>query len=119
MNLNYAAFKADNQSETDGTVGCTFIRSQRGAPLIMHSGFVYRCERKINSRTYWLCIRYKGHKCNARLILNGNAINKATDHNHSIDERANESNVELKNLDDSDVAEWIKGTSKSSLIKLE
>lgn len=119
MNLNYAAFRADNRSEIDSTTSWSFIRSQRGAPLIMHSGFVYRCERKINSRTYWLCIRYKGQKCNARLILNGNVINKATEHNHPVDERSNESNVELKNLEDFDVEEWIKGTSKISSIKLE
>lgn len=92
----------------------SFMRSQRGAPLILHSGFVYRCERQISSRTYWLCIRYKGHKCNARLILSGNNVAKATSHNHAPDERANEANVELKNLEDSDVPQWIKGLVKKN-----
>lgn len=90
----------------------SFLRSQRGAPLILHCGFVYRCERQISRRTYWLCIRYKGHKCNSRLILSGNNIIKETSHNHLSDERSNELNIEFKNLDDQDVPEWIKGLVK-------
>lgn len=120
MNLNYAAFKAENRLQIDNVVVWAFIRSQRGAPLLLQSGFVYRCERKINSRTYWLCIRYKGLKCNARLILNGNQLYKSTEHNHAVDERATESNVELKNLEGDDVDEWLKGTPKlKSSIKLD
>lgn len=108
MTLHNAALTADARNQ----VIWSFLRSQRGAPLILHSGFVYRCERQIAKRTYWLCIRYKGHKCNARLILSGNNVSKATDHNHAVDERANETSVELKSLDDSDVSEWIKGNVK-------
>ena len=112
MNLNYAAFKADDRRQVNNAVVWSFIRSQRSAPLLLQAGFVYRCERKLNSRTYWLCIRYKGHKCNARLILNGNQLYKSTDHNHPVDERASDSNIEYKNLDDNDVDEWLKGTPK-------
>lgn len=108
MTLNNAALTADAHNQ----VIRSFVRSQRAAPLILHSGFVYRCERQIGKRTYWLCIRYKGHKCNARLILNGNSVIKATEHNHGIDDRANETNIELKNLDDADVPDWIKGNAK-------
>jgi hypothetical protein len=108
------ALSAAKQAMERGQVIWSFLRSQRGAPLILHSGFVYRCERQISRRTYWLCIRYKGHKCNARLILSGNGIVKATAHNHEPDQRANESNVEFKNLDDADVTDWIKGIVKKS-----
>lgn len=108
LTLHNAALTADARNQ----VIWSFLRSQRGAPLILHSGFVYRCERQINRRTYWLCIRYKGHKCNARLILSGNNVNKATDHNHAPDERANESNVELKSLEDDDMPEWIRVNPK-------
>lgn len=84
-----------------------FIRSQRGAPLILHSNFVYRCERKIQSKTYWLCIRYKRDKCNGRLIIKGNRITKETTHSHDVDERANDKNVELKSLEDDDLDNWL------------
>lgn len=114
LKLNYAAMNAEAGS---GMTIWSFIRSQRGAPLIVHDGFVYRCERKIESRTYWLCIRYKGHKCNARLILTGNRVHKATDHNHMKDDRSNETEIELKDLNDADVETWLKG--KHADVKLE
>lgn len=85
------------------------MKSQRGAPLIVCQGFVYRCERKISNKTYWLCIRYKGHKCKARLILRGNEVVKQTSHNHKSDHRASKSDLVMKDLDDPDVDEWIKG----------
>lgn len=107
IELNKAAIEAESCQHSH--VLWSFLRSQRAAPLILHSGFVYRCERQINKRTYWLCIRYKGHRCNGRLILNGNSILKATEHNHILDDRARETNVELKSLEDDDVSEWIKG----------
>lgn len=112
INLNYAAFIADNR---DSRLKQTwpFIRSQRGAPLLVHTGFVYRHERKINDRTYWLCIRYKGLNCNSRIILNGNQLRKATEHNHNRDDRSSENSLEYKDLEDSDIDEWIKGSSKT------
>ncbi|CRK91978.1 CLUMA_CG005563, isoform E [Clunio marinus] len=113
-NLKYAAQKAEEYKIVDRREMWPFIRSQRGAPLILHSGFIYRCERKIASRTYWLCIRYKGLKCNARLILKGNNVCKETDHNHQVDERAVEVNVEFKNLNDSNLDEWFKASSNTS-----
>ena len=109
--LKVAALKAESQSQAIWS----FLRSQRGAPLIVHSGYVYRNERKSGIRTYWLCIRYKGKKCNARLILNGNTINKATSHNHTMDDRACETHVEWKNLEDDDLDTWLKGLKKDEL----
>lgn len=114
INLDFVAYKADSRPQADVVPVWSFIRSQRGAPLILYEGFVYRCERKISTRTYWLCTKYKGYKCNARLILNGNCVSKATDHNHAQDERANEASTELKNLDDDDVDDWLKATPKLS-----
>lgn len=115
MKLNYVAFKADSRRQIEKVSIWSFIRSQRGAPLIVHRDFIYRCERKISKRTYWLCIRYKGHKCNARLILNGNAICKETEHNHGTDGRASDANIEFKNLEDSDVGVWVKGLLKQEV----
>lgn len=90
-----------------------FIRSQRRAPLIIHEGFVYRCERKIDRKTYWLCIRYKGQKCRARLIIDGNVLVKHTAHQHEVDSRSESTNViEHKNLEDDDIEEWIKGSKE-------
>jgi FLYWCH zinc finger domain len=110
IKLKYAAFDADERLSQKESFW-SFIRSQRGAPLIIRSDYVYRCERKIGSKTYWLCIRYKGHKCNARLILTGNQICKETEHNHVSDNRSSEEELELKNLEDDDIDDWIKGNN--------
>lgn len=86
-----------------------YISSQRGAPLLIHSDYLYRCERKINKRLYWLCTNYKKTKCNARIILDGNVLCKATDHNHVADKRAKDvSKIRYKDLEDDDVDEWLK-----------
>lgn len=64
MNLKHAAYNADDRHK--GSNSCwPFIRSQRGAPLIIRMDYVYRCERKIGPRSYWLCIRYKGFNLKA------------------------------------------------------
>jgi hypothetical protein len=90
-----------------------FIRSQRGLPFLSHFGYVYRNERILGRKTYWLCIKYKNSKCNARIILDGNQIKKITMHNHSIDTRTSNTNkLEYKNLHDNDVEAWLK-TAKS------
>lgn len=60
----------------------SFMRSQRGAPFLVQSGYIYRCERYNSHRTYWLCTKYKTIKCNGRLICQANDIVKATKHNH-------------------------------------
>lgn len=117
MSLNYAAFKAENRHEAcKSSSAWPFIRSQRGAPLLLQSGYVYRCERRLNSRTYWLCIRYKGLQCNARVILNGNQLYKSTAHNHDMDERSNESNIELKDLDGHDIDAWLRRIPKQKTL---
>lgn len=77
----------------------SFIRSQRGAPLLTRSGFVYRCERHTGERSYWLCIRYKTIRCGGRLICQGNDIVKFTMHNHEQDwTRIDRSVEEYKSL---------------------
>lgn len=87
----------------DAATYLAFIRSQRGAPLLSREGFVYRCERHIGPRSYWLCIRYKNFKCGGRLICHGNTVVKDTPHNHHQDwQRIQKSQVELKSLADPD-----------------
>lgn len=110
LNLKHAAFDADDRLEQKKS-SWPFIRSQRGAPLIVRMNYVYRCERRIGPKTYWLCIRYKGHKCNARLILTGNKMCKETEHNHESDHRSSEEEYDFKNLEDDDIDEWMKGSS--------
>lgn len=88
-----------------------FIRSQRGAPLMVHQGFIYRCERVIGVKSYWLCVSYKRMKCTARLIYEGNQLLKTTMHVHEADwKRVQNSTIEMKSLEDSDMAEWLKMT---------
>lgn len=108
--LKYVAYQVETHK-----VSWPFIRSQRGAPLLIHSNYLYRCERKINKRFYWLCLGYKKSKCTARIILEGNALCKITPHNHQADSRAIDTRLVLKNLEDSDIDEWMK--SKPDSIK--
>lgn len=42
-----------------------FIYSQRGRPLIVVDGYLYRKNRG----AYWRCIRCTKHRCKSRLIL--------------------------------------------------
>lgn len=85
-----AASVADTTDDTDAADAVhkplAFIRSQRGAPLLVNAGFVYRCERKSATRTYWLCVGYKRFKCNARIICEGNRHVKRTMHYSHIPE---------------------------------
>lgn len=79
----------------------SFIRSQRGAPLLTRLGYVYRCERHTGSRSYWLCIRYKNFKCGGRIICDGNTVVKEKAHNHHQDwQRIGKSQIEYKSLTD-------------------
>lgn len=107
-NLKYVAYQVETQKES-----WPFIRSQRGAPLLIHTNFLYRCERKVNKRFYWLCLGYKKSKCTARIILDGNTICKITSHNHEADPRAIEiKKIEHKNLEDYDIDEWMRSNAK-------
>ena len=86
-----------------------FIRSQRGAPLMVYQGFVYRCERVAGAKSYWLCVSYKKMKCTARLIYEGNQLLKTTMHTHETEwKRVQNSTIELKSLEDDDMGEWLK-----------
>ncbi|XP_055594811.1 modifier of mdg4-like isoform X23 [Uranotaenia lowii] len=89
----------------------TFIRSQRGAPLLALGNFIYRCERVRKTRSYWLCIRYKSSKCNGRVICQGNTVIKNTTHCHANDERRISTSIlEQTDLNEIDLDEWCKQT---------
>lgn len=91
----------------------SFIRSQRGAPFLVQSGFVYRCERHNGPRTYWLCTKYKTVKCNGRLICQGNEIVKATQHNHVRDSsRMDRTVIEYYNMAGPNVDEFLNSYKK-------
>lgn len=91
----------------------SFMRSQRGAPFLVQSGFIYRCERHNGHRTYWLCTKYKTVKCNGRLICQGNDIVKATQHNHERDlSRMDRTVIEYHNMSDSNVEEFLNSYKK-------
>lgn len=91
-----------------------FIRSQRGAPLMVQSGFVYRCERKTQYRTYWLCVGYKRFKCNARIICEGNRHVKRTLHvGHSPDtKRVSKRMLEYHSMEAPDRDEFLSSVHK-------
>lgn len=91
----------------------SFMRSQRGAPFLVQSGFIYRCERHNGQRTYWLCTKYKTVKCNGRLICQGNDIVKATKHNHERDlSRMDRTVIEYYNMSGPSVDEFLNSYKK-------
>lgn len=86
-----------------------FVRSQRGGPLLCNDGYIFRLERILEHRTYWLCIGYKKYKCSGRIILYGNKMMKCTLHNHARDEeRITSSVIEYKDLSKDDIREFLK-----------
>lgn len=92
----------------------SFIRSQRNAPLLVQDGYIYRCERFNDRRSYWLCICYKKFKCNGRLICEYNDIIKSTTHVHEVEpKRLIGASIEYKNLHDEDSKEYLKGLKKA------
>lgn len=91
----------------------SFMRSQRGAPFLVQSGFIYRCERYSGHRTYWLCTKYKTVKCNGRLICQGNDIVKATQHNHERDlSRMDRTVMEYHNMSGPNFEEFLNSYKK-------
>ncbi|XP_055616853.1 modifier of mdg4-like isoform X20 [Toxorhynchites rutilus septentrionalis] len=97
--------------DSNQSVYRTFIRSQRGAPLLTLDSFIYRCERVRKTRSYWLCIRYKSSKCNGRVICQGNSVIKRTTHCHMNDQRRIASSIlEQTDLSAINLDEWYKQT---------
>lgn len=100
--------KIDKPDEIEANL--SFIRSQRGAPLLVRDGFIYRCERNLSSRTYWLCTGYKRHKCNGRIICQGNEIVKSSYHIHAPDwARINKSTIEFRDMSADYADDFIRG----------
>uniref|UniRef100_A0A182UT97 FLYWCH-type domain-containing protein n=1 Tax=Anopheles merus TaxID=30066 RepID=A0A182UT97_ANOME len=86
-----------------------FIRSQRGLPLLVKNKFIYRCERTRNHRSYWLCTRYKTHKCTGRIICQNNTVLKETEHCHMDDSRRlHHSELKLVDMSQINIECWVK-----------
>lgn len=102
-----------NTQDTSDISMLSFIRSQRGAPFLVQSGFVYRCERFSGQRTYWLCTQYKTVKCGGRLICQGNDIVKFKPHNHDRDNsRLDRSVIEYKDMASPSTDEFLNSYKK-------
>lgn len=103
----------DDLADDGKTAMLSFIRSQRGAPFLLQSGFVYRCERRNGFRTYWLCTKYKITKCGGRLICQGNDVVKFTEHNHEADwSRIGRSIIEYQNMNGPHVDDFLNSYKK-------
>lgn len=101
-------------ADDNGADKLAFIRSQRGAPLLVHDEFVYRCERKSSTRTYWLCVGYKRFKCNARIICEGNRHIKCTTHySHGADrDRIQKGQLEYHSMSEADRDVFLNSVQK-------
>lgn len=95
-----------------------FIRSQRGAAMLVQNGYIYRCQQYSNPRSYWICINHdKTHsseKCLSRLVYKSNELIRSSMHTHSPHwKRLQNQTFEYKNLNDDDIEMFLKGRLKS------
>lgn len=65
----------------ESTVPLTFLRSQRGKPILLYNNYRHRKERELSgNKEYWRCML---EKCKGRLVICNGFIVKSKDHTHS------------------------------------
>ncbi|KAJ4429657.1 hypothetical protein ANN_21858 [Periplaneta americana] len=61
-----------------------FIESAKGNLLLTHNGYIYRMNRQVGDRRFWICSEYKKDGCRGRCVTLGGELSKdASRHNHS------------------------------------
>jgi hypothetical protein len=45
-----------------------FISSQKGHPLLLHEGYVFRKEKETPQKIIWQCVEYKKNKCRGKFF---------------------------------------------------
>lgn len=90
-----------------------FIRSQRGAAMLVQNGYIYRCQQYTNPRSYWICINHDksdlSQKCLARIVYKSNVLVKSSSHTHPPHwKRLQNHSYEFKNLNDDDIEMFLK-----------
>jgi hypothetical protein len=45
-----------------------FISCQKGHPLLLHEGYVFRKEKETPEKIIWQCVEYKKNKCKVKLF---------------------------------------------------
>lgn len=96
-----------------------FIRSQRGAAMLVQNGYIYRCQQFSNPRSYWICINHdkssQHEKCLARIVYKYNELVRSSSHTHGPHwKRLQNQSFEFKNLEDDDREDFLKGRQKNN-----
>uniref|UniRef100_A0A6P7GX96 Uncharacterized protein LOC114343419 n=1 Tax=Diabrotica virgifera virgifera TaxID=50390 RepID=A0A6P7GX96_DIAVI len=63
----------------------TYVKSQKGANMLVYNGYIHRKEKTIDQKTIWKCAQYNKHKCTGRVHTVGDEVVKSTSHNHVAD----------------------------------
>ncbi|XP_052864892.1 modifier of mdg4-like isoform X25 [Anopheles cruzii] len=75
----YTSDGTGNEQAAQALSKMEFISSQRGYPLLVINGYLYRKNRG----NYWRCIRCTKNKCHSRLIIRkGHAVSSYEKHTH-------------------------------------
>ena len=60
-----------------------FVKSNRGADMLVHDGYSFNKEKSANNKIYWKCSEYRDTKCLARCITEDDVVRKSPcEHNH-------------------------------------
>lgn len=63
----------------------TYVKSQKGANMLVYNGFIHRKKKAIGEKTIWKCAQYSKYKCTGRVHTLGDEAVKSTSHNHVAD----------------------------------
>ncbi|XP_069686648.1 modifier of mdg4-like isoform X5 [Periplaneta americana] len=70
--------------QDSGQGALRFIESAKGNLLLTHNGYIYRMNRQVGDRRFWICSEYKKDGCRGRCVTLGGELSKdASRHNHS------------------------------------
>jgi hypothetical protein len=61
-----------------------FIKSSKGRLLLAHKGYIYRMNRQVGNKIFWICSEYKKDGCRGRCVTLGDQLSRdASVHDHS------------------------------------
>ncbi|KAJ3617868.1 hypothetical protein MTP99_006956 [Tenebrio molitor] len=59
-----------------------FVTSERGNPMLLYNGFIYKKEKTIGEKTIWKCADYNKNRCPGRVHTMQEEMVRSTSHLH-------------------------------------
>jgi len=70
--------------QDSGQGALQFIKSSKGRLLLAHKGYIYRMNRQVGNKIFWICSEYKKDGCRGRCVTLGDQLSRdASVHDHS------------------------------------